>query len=262
MPCGWTSAKTARPPETGGNPWKTRGKAGTAMRVYYDLHIHSCLSPCGDADMTPNNIVNMARLAGLSAIALTDHNACGNCPAILEAARGAGSPSCRGWSSAPRRRPMSSASSPTLEAALAFEARIRPTPAAAQNQPEIFENNLSSTGRIPSPGIRMPSWPGRRGSAWTRPPRWRAPSAGRPSRPISTGRPTASPPRSAISRRWGFRRGGDRHGGIRNGCRTGIRPFAACLCSSIRTPISCTRSKRRARIWIFPATPPERSSRP
>ena len=60
------------------------------MRVYYDLHIHSCLSPCGDADMTPNNIVNMARLAGLSAIALTDHNACGNCPAILEAARGSG----------------------------------------------------------------------------------------------------------------------------------------------------------------------------
>ncbi|HPF56920.1 MAG TPA: phosphoesterase, partial [Clostridiales bacterium] len=24
----------------------------------YDLHIHSCLSPCGDEDMTPNNIVN------------------------------------------------------------------------------------------------------------------------------------------------------------------------------------------------------------
>lgn len=39
------------------------------MRIYYDLHIHSCLSPCGDADMTPCNIVNMARLAGLSAIA-------------------------------------------------------------------------------------------------------------------------------------------------------------------------------------------------
>lgn len=54
------------------------------MRVYYDLHIHSCLSPCGDADMTPNNIVNMARLAGLSAIALTDHNACGNWPGYSE----------------------------------------------------------------------------------------------------------------------------------------------------------------------------------
>ena len=30
------------------------------MKYYYDLHLHSCLSPCGDIDMTPNNIVNMA----------------------------------------------------------------------------------------------------------------------------------------------------------------------------------------------------------
>ena len=30
------------------------------MKLYCDLHLHSCLSPCGDDDMTPNNIVNMA----------------------------------------------------------------------------------------------------------------------------------------------------------------------------------------------------------
>lgn len=47
-------------------------------RLYYDLHIHSCLSPCGDVDMTPNNIVNMARLKGLDVIAVTDHNAIAN----------------------------------------------------------------------------------------------------------------------------------------------------------------------------------------
>ena len=35
------------------------------MNVYYDLHMHSCLSPCGADDMTPNNLVNMAALAGL-----------------------------------------------------------------------------------------------------------------------------------------------------------------------------------------------------
>ena len=43
------------------------------MKYYYDLHLHSCLSPCGDIDMTPNNIVNMAKLLGLDVIALTDH---------------------------------------------------------------------------------------------------------------------------------------------------------------------------------------------
>ena len=54
--------------------------------VYYDLHLHSCLSPCGDNDMTPHNIANMAVLNGLSIIALTDHNSCKNCPAIIKAA--------------------------------------------------------------------------------------------------------------------------------------------------------------------------------
>ena len=43
------------------------------MQYYYDLHLHSCLSPCGDMDMTPNNLVNMAKILGLDVIALTDH---------------------------------------------------------------------------------------------------------------------------------------------------------------------------------------------
>ena len=44
------------------------------MKIYYDLHIHSALSPCGDNDMTPNNIVNMAMLNELDMIAeLGDH---------------------------------------------------------------------------------------------------------------------------------------------------------------------------------------------
>ena len=53
------------------------------MNYSYDLHIHSCLSPCGDMDMTPNNIVNMALLAGLDIIAVSDHNTARNLPAVL-----------------------------------------------------------------------------------------------------------------------------------------------------------------------------------
>lgn len=44
------------------------------MAAYCDLHIHSCLSPCADDDMTPWNLVGMARVKGLDVIALTDHN--------------------------------------------------------------------------------------------------------------------------------------------------------------------------------------------
>lgn len=51
--------------------------------LYYDLHLHSCLSPCGDDDMTPANIVGMAAIKGLDVIALTDHNSCKNCPAAI-----------------------------------------------------------------------------------------------------------------------------------------------------------------------------------
>ena len=55
-------------------------------RYYYDLHMHSCLSPCGDDDMTPNNIAGMAYLSGIKIVALTDHNSAKNCPAFYEAA--------------------------------------------------------------------------------------------------------------------------------------------------------------------------------
>lgn len=53
--------------------------------VAYDLHLHSCLSPCGDMDMTPCNIAGMAHLNGLGIVALTDHNAVDNCPAFFAA---------------------------------------------------------------------------------------------------------------------------------------------------------------------------------
>ena len=59
-------------------------------KYYYDLHIHSCLSPCADDDMTPNNICGMAMLKGPNIVALTDHNTCGNCESFLKVAKANG----------------------------------------------------------------------------------------------------------------------------------------------------------------------------
>ncbi len=56
------------------------------MDIAVDLHIHSALSPCADDDMTPNNIVNMALIKGLDAIAITDHNSCRNVEAVIKVA--------------------------------------------------------------------------------------------------------------------------------------------------------------------------------
>jgi 3',5'-nucleoside bisphosphate phosphatase len=52
------------------------------VKCYYDCHIHSALSPCGDEWMSPQNIVNMAVLKALDIIAITDHHSAKNCEVI------------------------------------------------------------------------------------------------------------------------------------------------------------------------------------
>ena len=56
-----------------------------SSKLTYDLHIHSCLSPCGDDEMTPANIAGMGAVLGLEVMAVTDHNTCRNCPSFAAA---------------------------------------------------------------------------------------------------------------------------------------------------------------------------------
>ena len=56
----------------------------------FDLHIHSCLSPCANLEMSPSEIVKRAVEVGMGGIALTDHQSARNTPAIAECARRAG----------------------------------------------------------------------------------------------------------------------------------------------------------------------------
>jgi PHP family Zn ribbon phosphoesterase len=43
-----------------------------------DIHIHSCLSPCGDWNMSPKRIIEKSSEVGLDLIAICDHNAVEN----------------------------------------------------------------------------------------------------------------------------------------------------------------------------------------
>ena len=52
-----------------------------------DLHLHSCLSPCGSLESSPATISTTAQKIGLDLIALTDHNSTLNCPAFAENCR-------------------------------------------------------------------------------------------------------------------------------------------------------------------------------
>jgi len=51
-----------------------------------DLHIHSVLSPCGDLEMSPTNLMKEARSKSIDIISITDHNSFANSPAYAEAA--------------------------------------------------------------------------------------------------------------------------------------------------------------------------------
>jgi hypothetical protein len=58
--------------------------------MFYDLHIHSCLSPCADDAMTPHNICRMALIKGLQLIAVSDHNTTRQQIRMAQAARDTG----------------------------------------------------------------------------------------------------------------------------------------------------------------------------
>lgn len=110
--------------------------------VYYDLHLHSCLSPCGDGDMTPNNLVNMAALKELDMIALTDHNTCGNCPAVMKAAARAGIQVIPGMELTTAEEVHVVCLFPALENALAFDEYVYPRLMDVKNEPRIFGEQL------------------------------------------------------------------------------------------------------------------------
>ena len=108
----------------------------------YDLHIHSCLSPCADDDMTPANIAGMAHLNGLEIVALTDHNSCKNCPAFFAACRKYGIVPVAGMELTTAEEVHMVCLFPTLEQAMDFDKEIEKFLPPVSNRPEIFGNQL------------------------------------------------------------------------------------------------------------------------
>lgn len=111
------------------------------MKCYYDLHIHSALSPCGDDEMTPNNIVNMSIIKGLDAIAVTDHNSCGNVRAVMEAA-GDRLLVVPGMEVETAEEVHVVCYFPTIEAAERMQGVVRAHLPPVENRKEIFGNQL------------------------------------------------------------------------------------------------------------------------
>lgn len=120
------------------------------MNLKYDFHLHSCLSPCGDNDMTPYNLVNMAKLLGYDIIALTDHNSCLNCPAALKAGEEAGITVVPGMELCTSEEIHAVCLFPDLKNALEFSDYVKSTMPPVKNDASIFGEQLimDSTDRI------------------------------------------------------------------------------------------------------------------
>lgn len=112
------------------------------MNYAFDLHLHSCLSPYGGEDMTPNNIADMCAASGYDIVALTDYNSCGNCAAFQAAAEKRGLLAVPGMELCLREDAHVICLFPSLEQALAFEAEVRPKLTDLENDPDIFGSQL------------------------------------------------------------------------------------------------------------------------
>ena len=108
------------------------------MKLYYDLHLHSCLSPCGDDLMTPANIAGMGKIIGLSVMALTDHNTAKNCPAFFTACEAYGITPIAGMELSTAEDVHLVCLFPTLEAALDFDRALDAHRMPIDNDPEIY----------------------------------------------------------------------------------------------------------------------------
>lgn len=112
------------------------------MRVFYDLHIHSCLSPCGSDDMTPNNLVHMAALAGLNVIAVADHNTTKNASAAWKVGQECGVLVVPAMELTTKEDIHVLCLLPTLEAAEEFRCYVYERLPQRKNRPKAFGNQL------------------------------------------------------------------------------------------------------------------------
>lgn len=111
-------------------------------KYFYDLHIHSCLSPCADDDMTPANIAGMASIQGLTLLALTDHNSSKNCPAFFTACKKYGIVPVPGMELTTSEDIHIICLFPTLDAAMQFDKIVEERLIKVQNNPKIFGNQF------------------------------------------------------------------------------------------------------------------------
>ena len=111
-------------------------------KYYYDLHMHSCLSPCGDDEMTPNNMAGMGVVAKLDIMALTDHNTCENCASAIKVGESIGITVIPGMELCTSEEVHVVCLFDNIENAMRFSDHVISMMPPVKNRPEIFGEQL------------------------------------------------------------------------------------------------------------------------
>lgn len=103
-----------------------------------DLHIHTVLSPCGDLEMSPVNIVSLAIRHGLDIIGITDHNSTKQCQAVWKLGQKVGLTVVPGCEITSREEVHSLALFENFEELAAFQEYLDRHLTMIQNNADIF----------------------------------------------------------------------------------------------------------------------------
>jgi PHP family Zn ribbon phosphoesterase len=103
-----------------------------------ELHVHTLLSPCAEVEMIPPLIISEALELGIDLIAITDHNASANIPAVMAAASGSGLTILPGIELQTREEVHSLCIFDTLEQVSAFQDLLDTSLPPLKNQPDFF----------------------------------------------------------------------------------------------------------------------------
>ncbi len=108
----------------------------------FDLHLHSALSACAEDCLSPRRLVERASRAGLSLLALTDHNASGNVPPAIEAGRQVGVEVVPGLELTTREEVHVLVLFDALEPLVDWQAVVDAALPALENRPAVFGHQV------------------------------------------------------------------------------------------------------------------------
>lgn len=111
-----------------------------------DLHVHTCLSPCGEFEMSPMKVVAEAKARGLDLIAVCDHNSAANVAGVRQAAEGSGLVVLAGMEVATAEEVHILALFDDIDAALALQTIVYANLLPGENDDELFGMQVVANG--------------------------------------------------------------------------------------------------------------------